>query len=105
MEKVLNKKNLDLMLTKIDVYKKNKVQLRTLIDDLESLLNLLANIDEKWIDKFLSYWNTLEIIFSINLVENKTVTKIETIKIKNCLISLENLIMQQINFLSSHKIS
>lgn len=92
MENEFNQKHLALMLEKINLYKQNKIKLRILIDDLESLLNILNNMHDKWVDQFLSLWGELEIIYSLNLVENKKIEIDDKNKINNILIKLEKLI-------------
>ena len=72
--KQINNKLLYDMLSRLQDFKNEKIRIRRLIDDLESLFNLLGdNInDQNWENDFLSTWGILEDEYSSLLFNNKT---------------------------------
>jgi len=64
-----NLRQLNLMIDRINRYKKELIGLWGLIKDLEGLLNALENYDENWKDEFQSNWIELDVIYAVALDE------------------------------------
>ena len=62
-----------LMEERIKEYKEGKIYIHVLINNLEALANCLEDIDEKWVDDFISVWSVLEIEYASALNNNKKV--------------------------------
>ncbi len=67
-----DKRQLKRMYLRLDYFYNRKIQIRKLIDDLNALVGNLENISKEWIDKFISYWAELEIVYSNALYETKS---------------------------------
>lgn len=72
-----NKRQLNLMLEKILMYRKNSIELLYLIGDLEALLEVLEDIDLSWKEEFRSIWWDLEYRYAIAIDENKQVLSVD----------------------------
>ncbi len=62
-----NRRQINLMIQKIELFLNNELNLPSLIEDLEALLDFMENIDQPWKDIFLNYWWKLETINSLIL--------------------------------------
>lgn len=62
-----DKRQLNLMTEKINLFKESKLDLGFLIQDLESLMNAFESVDIDWKKSFHSEWWTLEQIYAVAL--------------------------------------
>ena len=97
-----DKRQLTLMLEKILLFRQKSLSLSSLINDLESLIDVLENVDSTWRNKCREYWWDLEEIYATALdrelssldtedwqIITNALDEIETL-IKNILPSDEN---------------
>ena len=61
------RRQLVLMLQRIEVFRQNYLSLGRLIADLEGLLAARQRVSEKWIDDFRSAWGDLDIPYAVAL--------------------------------------
>ena len=81
------------MRDKIVLFKREKIDLSYLINDLEALCGLLESVDESWMDDFHSEWENLEINYSIAAAEERDCLSIrEKEEVKMSLTKIEQLI-------------
>ncbi len=73
----------DLMLNVIKDYKEGKKSLKQLIDDLDGLLNVLENAEQKWKDEFHNEWWNLEQVYAVNDYRGRNPYSNEDMKIIN----------------------
>ncbi len=98
----MNDKLLHDMLLRLQYFKNEKIGIRRLIDDLESLFNLLEDDinDSNWSDDFLSTWGVLEDEYSSLVCSDKTRFDDEQWdSIVKAVLELENLIQKKIKSL------
>ena len=62
------RRQLVLMLQRIEVFRQNYLSLGRLIADLEGLLAARQRVSEKWIDDFRSAWGDLDIPYAVLLI-------------------------------------
>ena len=65
-------RQISLMQDRIRQYKEGKIEIEQLINDLNSLVNCLEDIDENWRNDFSSAWFILEVEYASMLNDNKT---------------------------------
>jgi hypothetical protein len=66
-----DKRQLKRIYLRLQYFRNGKIQIRKLIDDLNALVGNLENVPKEWIDKFVSYWAELEIVYSIALDDGR----------------------------------
>ena len=82
-----------MMLDRINWHKNSEIPLGKLINDLEALLEVLQNKNEKFEDEFLSYLGSLEIIYAFMLYEKrKSIDEEDKKQVYKSLDDLEKLI-------------
>ncbi len=90
-----DKRQLNIMLDKINMFKNKQLEFNFLIEDLNALLNVLQTIDKDWKKKFKKNWNALEEVYSFILYEKRSSLNQEDIKITATSIGeIEKLIKQ-----------
>ena len=57
------------MLERIDAFERGLINLGTLVDDLEGLLNVMEAVCGSWEQTFLSHWGVLEDVRAVALAE------------------------------------
>ena len=99
-----NLRQLKLMNENLILYEKKRIDLGTLVGNLEGLLNAIEAVELAWEEKFLKEWSTLEIVYAINIIneteENFTpsINPVEDKKlIHNAVINLKKLIHDKID--------
>ena len=66
-----DRRQLTIMLDRLECFCSNKLSLHKLIQDLSSLLDALNDIDEEWKTDFRTIWLELEIVYAVMLDEEK----------------------------------
>jgi hypothetical protein len=67
-----NQRQYQIMLERIDAFEKGLIDLDTLVDDLEGLLNVLEAVPSSWRQAFLSNWGVVEEARAVALAEGWT---------------------------------
>jgi hypothetical protein len=62
-----NKRQLKLMLERIDWFHRGEIGLPALIANLDGLLNALEGVDQRWKQAFLKQWGVLEEVYADSL--------------------------------------
>ena len=78
-----DKRQLRIMIDKIEQFQKGNLYLSYLIEDLEALLNVLQNIDNEWKINFRTEWWDLEQVYAYALYENQAHLDDEGVKMVN----------------------
>lgn len=60
-----DQRQLSLILSKIEDYRLEKLELRFLIEDLMALLDALESVDENWKDSFRNMTASLDVLYSV----------------------------------------
>lgn len=90
-----NIRQINLIKERIIWYKNKKITIDQLVNDLESLLNCLENINEDWKNSFLLVWGELEDIYAFALYENKKQLDDKDIKaINESLVKIDSLLKE-----------
>jgi hypothetical protein len=92
-----DKRQLELMLKKIILYRQDASILLNLINDLGSLVDVLETIDDSWKEELRSWLWNLEEIYAVALDRKQQSLDAEDLRIiENALDKIEFLIMNQI---------
>ncbi|MBA3957520.1 MAG: hypothetical protein H0X51_03875 [Parachlamydiaceae bacterium] len=68
---VYNRRQLKLMIEKIDRFKTKLLSLGSLINDLEALLDILEEMDSDWVASVRKHWLDLEIVYAVALADDR----------------------------------
>ncbi len=66
-----DKRQLNIMLEKIDAFVNNQLEIEFLLNDLEALLKILETIDNDWRKKFYAEWLNIEEMYAYALSEER----------------------------------
>ena len=77
----LDRRHIALMQEVLSEYQFSRSDLGRLISELEVLKNALSSVPEGWLQKFREEWGTLEEVYSVSIVMEKSLENVETQKI------------------------
>lgn len=88
-----DKRQLNLMQSKIHDFKSNRLHISSFIYDLEALLNILEEKDPEWKSLFRGYWWDLEQVYAVAIDHTEfNISPEENIIIDNAVSNIEKLI-------------
>lgn len=76
-----DKRQLTIMIQKINDFEQGDLFLSSLINDLESLVYVLTSHDQEWKNTFIGYWWDLEQVIAVVMEEERSHLSTEEIRI------------------------
>ncbi len=92
-----NRKQYQIIIDKLNMYENGTLDLSRLIGDLEVLLGHIKDEDNNWRTLFLRQWGRLEDIYSIALVENSPLSKVDEDNIAISINNIRKLVQDALN--------